>query len=238
MRKLVLTLSLLFLPTVALAGVTFSEIDIQDCDTQSSCTETTHTAGGLTLVAQVSDDSTATDRDTGGCTQGGVAMTRVSDNEIIGGNVEMDVFYMQNGSGNIVCTWGGAVTGGGMISVTYTGFLVTDNPHVVAENSSAGNTVISQTITTTVANTMLVDFVGGALGGESYTSDAGQTERTDNAIGGLTMASSDKQTAVGKAYTMGQTITTSTALAYKIVSIRPSVTSTNSLGTDSLGVTS
>lgn len=242
MRKFATFLFLILLSSNAFAGVVFSEIDVQDCDTASSCTDTEHAGGGagtITLVAQASDDSTATDRDTQGCTQGGVAMTRVSDNEVIGGNSELDVFYSIQGTpGDIVCTWGGAVTGGGMISVTYTGILITGNPNTVAENSASPNTVVQQTITPTVDNVMLVDFVTNTIGSTSYTPDNGQTERADSAIGGLTFASSEKQAAVGKAYTMGQTTLSSGGLAYKIVAIRPSVTSVNSLGVDSLGVTS
>ena len=219
--------------------MTFSEVDTQDCDAAvGTCTETTHTAGGLTIVAQISDDSVATDRDTGGCTQGGVAMTRVSDNEIIGGNVEMDVFYMQGGSGDIVCTWAGTISGGGMISITYSGFLATGNPNVVAEDFDAANTVIQQSITTTVNNALIVDFVASANGSTSFTPDAGQTERTDLATGQLTMASSEYQQGLFSAKTMGQTAAASAALVYKIFAIIPSVSSTNSLGTDSLGVTS
>ena len=229
MSRIILVALFSLFTTNAMAIQNVVEVDSQDCDgAVGTCTENGHTSGGpgtMTLVFQTSDDSTATDRDTGGCTMNGKAMTRVSDNEVIGGSVEADLFYTINGPpGSVItCLWGGTITGGGMITVTLNGVSLFSQPDVVAENSTTGNTVIQQSLTTVKYNDILIDFVSSANGSVTFTGDAGQEEIMDTSPGGLSMASSIEYSSSPTSYTQGQTSTISAAMAYKVIAIRPYV---------------
>ena len=227
MRIILFVLSLSLIPINSFAAVTFVEADSEDCDASAnSCTETAHAAGGsgtITIVAQHSEDSTATDRDTAGCTMNGDAMTRVSDNEIIVGNLEMDVYYKVAGTaGNIVCTWAGSPTGAGMQTLTYSGTSATGQPDAVAEDSDAANTVIQQNIVTVTANDMIIDFLGSTNGATSCTPDGSQVERAQTTTGQLTMCASELLVTTATTYTQGQTVVDSSGLTYKIFAIKTS----------------
>lgn len=229
-----------------MAAPAFAEVDTQDCDSAggaSPCTETGNASGGagtVTLVAQSSDDPTATDRDTLGCTIGGVAMTAV-DNVIQGTNMEMDTFYSIGGSGNVVCNWTGTVTGGSIITITFTVSNQTSQPDSKAEDTTTGGTVVQQNITTLTNNVMVVDFTTSSNGSTSFTPDTPQVEPTggDLATGQLTSATSYLLRSNPGTYQHGTTVADSSNLVYQIIGIKDAAASTTiSLGTISLGTIS
>src|SRR5262245_2103635 len=193
-----------------------------------------HTIGGgadrVLLVGVAVEDTTTTDANITSVTYNGVALTAVPNSKINGGGtgiIQTQLFYLLNatlagaGAHTVNVTTQGPVDGISAGAVSFTGVNQAAPGPAATKVDTSGADSISTSITSTVANSWIVDVVGSGNSG-SFTPGSGQTERWDIAASGMTGAMSTKALGATGATTMAQAHSGANRLAHSLVQIAPS----------------
>jgi pectate lyase len=193
-----------------------------------------HTVGGgvdrYLVVGVAAEDSATADATITSVTCNGTPLIAVPNSRRSGGGtgiIQTQLFYGLNGSlgaagaKTIVVTFQGPVDGSSAGAVSLAG-VSQGAPAAVATNvNTSGADSISTSITTTVANSWVVDVVGSGNSG-SFTAGSGQSERWDIAASGMTGASSTRAVASAGATTMAQAHSGANRLAHSLAALAPS----------------
>ena len=109
-------------------------------------------------------------------------------------------------------------------AVSYTGVDQTDAVGTTFEVTHESSTTIEQNITSTVANSLLVDFVSGQNASYTITADDGQDIRSNTTVGGgLRFIVADKAAASITTYTNGYTMSSATGFTLLTIEVLPLV---------------
>jgi pectate lyase len=193
-----------------------------------------HTIGGGTdrvlLVGVAIEDATTADANITGVTFNGVALAAVPNSKRSGGGtgiIQTQLFYLLNGSlgaagaRTVVVNTQGPVDGISAGAVSFTGASQAVPGPAATSVDTSGADSISTGITSTAANSWIVDVVGSGNSG-SFTASSGQTERWDIAASGMTGATSTKALGAAGATTLGWAHNGANRLAHSLVALAPS----------------
>jgi pectate lyase len=225
-------LTLLAAATPVRAAITF------DAASRAATTSTgrtslswSHTVGSGTdrilVVGVAAEDTGTADANITSVTFNGAALTAVPNSKRSGGGtgiIQTQLFYQLNpasGAHTVVVTFQGPVDGSSAGATSLAG-VVQSAPQGAATNvDTSGADSISTSITTTAANSWVVDVVGSGNSG-SFTAGSGQTERWDIAASGMTGASSTKALTGAGATTLSWTHSGANRLAHSLAALGPS----------------
>ena len=225
MKRMILVIGCLIYLSIGIAHATpaLGEFDFEHCNASTSCTETAHASStGLTVVVPMMEDSVATDRDVTGCTKNGVAMTRYA-TPVIGGNFELDMFYILDGTaGNVVCSLGGTgSTGFSIYTATYTGVASSSTIESTISSSSSASDTVGGNLVTTQNDVKAVIFYGHSNSSTSWTPDGSQNEVDDRVTGTGTISFSDLTVPTATTQAVGAVAAASGNVAMRAIGIAP-----------------
>lgn len=169
-------------------------------------------------------DSTAADRQVSGVTYGGQALTKVTnsvgDNGTSNGRAEL--WYLINpptGSNNLIVTFAGAndVINSDYFYAVFTGVDQSTPINTSGNHTTTGGTQDRITLTTTVADCMLIDVNNGDAGGQTLGS--GQTSLMD--LSGSTGRGSYKLATTTGAYNMDMNTGSNDNYAHGAIALKP-----------------
>jgi pectate lyase len=235
-----LTYALLFATVFAAAPTAHAAIAL-DAASRAATTSTgrtsltwSHTVGGgadrVLLVGVAVEDSGTADANITAVTYNGVALAAVPNSKRSGGGtgiIQTQLFYLLNatlagaGAHTVSVTTQGPVDGISAGAVSFTGVSQAVPGPAATNVDTSGADSISTAITSTVANSWIVDVVGSGNSG-SFTPASGQTERWDIAASGMTGATSTKALGAAGSTTLGWAHNGANRLAHSLVAIAPS----------------
>lgn len=220
-------------PTGTAKGIDYTQIGYDASSSASGGSDNaftiSHTIGAgsdrVLIVGFSSEDGTAADQVPSTVTYNSTAMTAVTSATTSEGTNRVDMYYMletdlpSTGAYSLVVTF--TDTCQNFHGMSYSFSNVAQEAPTGNANTATTSTTISTSITTTIANSYLIDHVV-AGGITNFTETAGQTNKLETDENSSTSAGSTKSVAVAQSNSSGWTAAAEQArLAQAVTAIKP-----------------